>query len=138
VRPAALSADPTPGMAADHGSGADHHGHFSLAELALPYFHIIIDSLNIIGVCIMFVSVLAVLPTVITQVLPSMFAYAHEDARHMQGHRHGLHVRITLSRGIMLGLDFMVGADVIETLAGCVERRQRLQMPAIACTRHGW
>ena len=112
-------------MGADHAHDSHHHHHFSLAELALPYFHIIIDSLNIIGVLIMFISVVAVLPTVITEVLPSMFAYAHEDSKHGQGHRHGLHVRIMLSRGIMLGLDFMVGADVIETLAGYIRVCQR-------------
>jgi uncharacterized membrane protein len=108
-------------VGADHAHDDDHHHHFSLAELALPYFHIIIDSLNIIGVLIMFISVVAVLPTVITEVLPSMFAYAHEDNKHGQG----LHVRIMLSRGIMLGLDFMVGADVIETLAGYVRTCRR-------------
>lgn len=95
-----------------------HAAHFSLYELALPYFHIIIDSLNIVGVVVMFVTVLAVLPTMLREVLPSMFANADEDFKHSHGHRHGLHVRITLSRGIMLGLDFMVGADVIETLCG--------------------
>ena len=78
----------------------------------------IIDSLNIVGVVIMFTSVLAVLPTVITEVMPSMFAWEHEDRRHGNGHKHALHVRIMLSRGILLGLDFMVASDIIETLCG--------------------
>lgn len=102
--------------------GADHgHHHISLSELALPYFHMIIDSLNIIGVMIFVVTVVAVLPTMFMEVLPSMFARAHEETRKTDGHGHGLHVRIMLSRGIMLGLDFMVGADIIETLCGSAD-----------------
>jgi uncharacterized membrane protein len=104
-----------------HGAGHGHHAHFSLYEMALPYFHVIIDSLNIIGVLVMFTSVLAVLPTVVSEVLPSMFAWEHEEKRHGSGHKHALHVRIMLSRGIMLGLDFMVASDVIETLCGTAD-----------------
>ena len=53
--------------------GHEHGAHFSLYELALPYFHLIIDSLNIVGVMVMFVTVLAVLPTMIKEVCVYLF-----------------------------------------------------------------
>jgi uncharacterized membrane protein len=106
---------------AAHGLGhghADGHGHFSLAAMVLPIFHIVIDSLNIIGVFVMFVSLLAVLPTLFLTVLPAMFASSDDEEIIGRGHRQQLHVRMTMSKGIMLGLDLMVGADIIETLIG--------------------
>lgn len=107
---------------AAHGHADGHgHGHFSLADNALPLFHIVIDSLNCLGVLVMFVAVIAVLPTLFQDVLPTMFSPAHDEQTHANGHRHQLHVRMTLSKGIMLGLDLMVGADIIETLIGGVD-----------------
>jgi len=104
-----------------HGHASTHahahaHGHFSIAEIAMPYLHAIVDSLNILGVFIMVMGVIAVLPTMIRHVFPGMF-----DRDHHHGHGHVLHVRLMMSRAIMLGLDMMVGADIIETLFGHVD-----------------
>mmetsp|Transcript_1443 Transcript_1443/g.3203 ORF Transcript_1443/g.3203 Transcript_1443/m.3203 type:complete len:294 (-) Transcript_1443:285-1166(-) len=104
--------------AADHH--ADHHAehaHFSLAAYTVPFFHVFIDLSNAIGVAIMVFAALGVFPSLLREIIPGMFCNEKASASHGRV----LQCRMQLSRGIMLGMDFMVASDVVETLCGHVD-----------------
>eukprot|EP00286_Rhodomonas_abbreviata_P014807 CAMPEP_0181337300 /NCGR_PEP_ID=MMETSP1101-20121128/27934_1 /TAXON_ID=46948 /ORGANISM="Rhodomonas abbreviata, Strain Caron Lab Isolate" /LENGTH=220 /DNA_ID=CAMNT_0023447763 /DNA_START=134 /DNA_END=797 /DNA_ORIENTATION=- len=60
---------------------------------------------------------LGVMPSLLFEIVPGMFH--HERA--VSSHGRVLQCRMQLSRGVMLGMDFMVASDVVETLCGHVD-----------------
>uniref|UniRef100_A0A6U2CGF9 EF-hand domain-containing protein n=1 Tax=Hemiselmis andersenii TaxID=464988 RepID=A0A6U2CGF9_HEMAN len=113
-----------PTSAGGHGTGhvggheaghGDHH--FSLATTTVPWFHMLVDCLNLLGVLIMVIGVLGILPTVLFEIFPNCFSLNKAD----QNQGRMLECRLQLSRGLILGMDLMVVSDVIETLCGHVD-----------------
>jgi len=97
----------------------DHHYHWSIKATTTPWYHIIIDVFNFLGVAIMVISALGTIPMMLVHVLPAMVMNGHGDATYST--TYVLKARMQLGRGIMLGMDFMVTSDVIETLCGEID-----------------
>eukprot|EP00960_Hanusia_phi_P064590 765837-Hanusia_phi.AAC.2 len=104
-----------------------HHHHHHLSAYSIPIFHVVVDLLNIIGVAIMVFSTVGVIIPVILNILPSFFLHTLSPT----AQESILTCRMQLSRGIMLGMDFMVGADVIETVFGEVDMVKLILVVAI-------
>jgi uncharacterized membrane protein len=81
-------------------------------------YHIIIDMFNLLGVAIMVLSAIGTLPMLINHIIPSMIFHKGADKKATS---YVLRARMQLGRGIMLGMDFMVTSDVIETLCGEID-----------------
>jgi uncharacterized membrane protein len=99
-----------------HDQGAHHHDHNSHHEslvLSVPVIRFIAESLSVIGVAVMVLSALGLVPLIITDILPAFF---RPKQNRPDGQGTILLCRMQLARGIMLGMDFMVAADVVETL----------------------
>mmetsp|Transcript_12851 Transcript_12851/g.32366 ORF Transcript_12851/g.32366 Transcript_12851/m.32366 type:complete len:259 (+) Transcript_12851:87-863(+) len=106
------------GHSDSHGGGGGHGDHhFSLATTTVPYYHLLVDCLNVLGVAIMVIGVLGIMPTVILEIFPNCFFLKKAD----QNQGRMLECRLQLSRGLILGMDLMVVSDVIETLCGHVD-----------------
>ncbi|EKX37594.1 hypothetical protein GUITHDRAFT_154924, partial [Guillardia theta CCMP2712] len=110
-----------------HHGGHHHHHHMSLSAYSIPIFHVVVDLLNIIGVAIMVFSTMGVIIPVIRDILPGFFLHSLSAT----AQESILTCRMQLSRGIMLGMDFMVGADVIETVFGEVDMVKLILVVAI-------
>lgn len=96
----------------------DHEYHWSVRSVTTPWYHIIIDMFNLLGVAIMVLSAIGTLPMLINHIIPSMIFHKGADKKATS---YVLRARMQLGRGIMLGMDFMVTSDVIETLCGEID-----------------
>jgi uncharacterized membrane protein len=74
---------------------------------------LISESLSAVGVAVMVLAAVGIIPLIITDILPVFFR-PKQNRPDAQGSI--LLCRMQLARGIMLGMDFMVAADVVETL----------------------
>jgi uncharacterized membrane protein len=98
--------------AAAHDRGAHHEHHASLL-LSVWMIRFIAESLSAIGVAVMVLAAVGLIPLILTDVIPFFFR-PRQNRPDAQGSM--LLCRMQLARGIMLGMDFMVAADVVETL----------------------
>jgi uncharacterized membrane protein len=94
----------------DHGA---HHDHHTSLVLSVTMIRFISESLSALGVAVMVLAAVGIVPLIITDIL-SVFFRPKQNRPDAQGTI--LFCRMQLARGIMLGMDFMVAADVVETL----------------------
>ena len=95
-----------------HDHGAHHEQHANLV-LSVSMIRFISESLSALGVAVMVLAAVGIIPLIITDILPVFFR-PKQNRPDAQGSI--LFCRMQLARGIMLGMDFMVAADVVETL----------------------
>ena len=98
-----------------HAAAHDHGAHHEHASVVLSVWMIkfISESLSAIGVAVMVLAAVGLIPLIMTEILPCFFR-PRRNRSDAQGSI--LLCRMQLARGIMLGMDFMVAADVVETL----------------------
>jgi Ca2+-binding EF-hand superfamily protein len=109
----------------DHHENGHDHGHllFSVHMIKL-----ISESLTAIGVAIILLSAIGIIPLIITDIIPVFF---RPKAVRGDVPSSLLFCRMQLARGIMLGMDFMVAADVVETLLHQIDMVKLLCIIAI-------
>jgi uncharacterized membrane protein len=99
---------------AHHGHGHDPHMQHASLVLSVTMIRFISESLSAVGVAVMVLAAVGTIPLIITDILPFFFRPKKQNRPDAQCSI--LFCRMQLARGIMLGMDFMVAADVVETL----------------------
>ena len=84
------------------------------------WFHEIIHStahcIDCLGLLMIVVAIVSILPSVMLKIIPGMIFNSEDSKVVKANHDAWLRARLQFSRGLILGMDFMVAADVVETL----------------------
>ena len=96
--------------------------------LSVTIIKLIAESLSAVAVAVIIISAVGILPMIFTDILPLFF---RPKASRQESRGSFLFCRMQLARGIMLGMDLMVAADVVETLLHDVDLTKLVCIVAI-------
>jgi Ca2+-binding EF-hand superfamily protein len=100
---------PSSSVHVDHHAHEEHHS----SILTVSLIKIIAELFSVVGVTVMIFASIGIVPIIVRDIIP---AFLRPKVNGDSGRGSLLLCRMQLARGIMLGMDFMVAADVIETL----------------------